>query len=203
MAAEPSAAASVANITVTCMTNRFTIGGTISGLAGSGLQLRLNNEPPLDVAARATGFSFPSLRPERHAVLVRVARDPTNPAQRLQRSPTASGVVLGANVTNVAVTCMTDEIPDRRLPSAVCRATGWCCATNDGETLAIASNGDFFFRQFARERHSISGDGAQTPPMNPSQTCTVANASGTVGNGDVRNVRGDLRHRTRSRSAAR
>jgi hypothetical protein len=43
--------ASVANITVTCMTNRFTVGGSISLLAGSGLQLRLNNEPPLDVPA--------------------------------------------------------------------------------------------------------------------------------------------------------
>ena len=43
------------------MTNRFTIGGTISGLAGSRLQLRLNNEPPLDVPAGAASFAFPAL----------------------------------------------------------------------------------------------------------------------------------------------
>ena len=41
----------VTNVTVTCMTGSFTVGGAVTGLAGSGLQLRLNNGEPLTVLA--------------------------------------------------------------------------------------------------------------------------------------------------------
>ena len=59
-------AANVTNITVTCMTNSFTIGGPISGLTGSGLQLRLNNGPPLNAARPCPAVSVPGAAPERH-----------------------------------------------------------------------------------------------------------------------------------------
>ncbi len=176
----------VASVRVTCMTNRFTIGGAISGLAGSRLQLRLNSEPPLDVAAGATSFSFPSLVPSGTPYLVRVTRDPGNPAQRCAVA-NESGVVLGANVTNVQLTCVTESF---RIGGSVSglQGDGLVLRNNDGETLAIASNGDFFFSNphASATQYQVT---VQSPPINPSQTCTVANGSGAVGNGDVRNVR--------------
>ena len=147
----------VANITVTCMTNRFTISGSISGLAGSRLQLRLNSEPPLDVAAGATSFSFPSLVPSGTPYLVRVTRDPTNPAQRCTVA-NESGVVLSANVTNVRLTCDNGELPDRRFRQrSAGRRAG--VAQQRWRNPGHRFQWRFLLQQFARERHSISGDG--------------------------------------------
>ena len=178
--------ASVADISVTCMTNRFTIGGSISGLAGSRLELRLNSEPPLEVPARATSFSFPSLVPSGTPYLVRVTRDPSDPAQNCTVA-NESGVVLGANVTNVQLTCVTESF---RIGGSVSglQGDGLVLRNSDGETLAIASNGNFFFSNThaSATQYQVT---VQTPPNDPSQTCTVGNGSGTVGSGDVRNVR--------------
>lgn len=180
--------ADVTNITVTCLTNRFTIGGTTSGLAGSRMQLRLNNQPPLDVPAGATTFTFPTLLQSGASYVVEVARDPSDPAQDCRVSPaTQTGVVLGANVTNVAVTCTTASF---RIGGSVSglQGDGLVLRKHDGETLAIASNGTFFFENAQASGTSYAVT-VQTPPTDPSQTCTIAGGSGTVGSGDVRNVR--------------
>jgi hypothetical protein len=180
-------AASVGNITVTCMTNSFTIGGPITGLEGTGLQLRLNNGQPLNVLPRATGFTFSALLPSGSPYVVDVIRDPSTPAQDCVAVPaTRSGTVPGANVTNVAVTCTTRSF---RIGGSISglRGDGLVLRKHDGETRAIASNGSYFFDNLhlSGSQYEVTVD---TPPSGPSQTCTIANNRGTVGNGDVRNV---------------
>jgi hypothetical protein len=182
------AGANVTNITVSCMTNRFTVGGTISGLAGSRMQLQLNNQPPLEVPAGATSFTFLTLLQSGASYIVEVERDPSDPAQQCSVSPaTRTGIVLGANVTNVSVTCTTASF---RIGGSVSGllGDGLILRKQDGETLAVASNGSFFFEntQASGSTYEVT---VQTPPTNPSQTCTIANGRGTVGSGDVRNVR--------------
>jgi environmental stress-induced protein Ves len=178
---------SIANITVTCMTARFTIGGSISGLAGSGLQLRLNNEQPLNVPAGATSFTFSSLLASGTPYLVRNVRDPSNPAQRCEvRDDTASGVVGNANVTNVVVTCTTRIFSIGGSVSGL-RGSGLVLQKNGSDDLAIASDGRFTFQtqQASATNYAVT---VRTQPSNPSQTCTVARASGKVGSGDITDV---------------
>ena len=180
-------AASVANITVTCMTNSFTIGGPITGLQGTGLQLRLNNGQPLNVLPGATSFTFSALLPSGSSYVVDVIRNPSTPAQDCVAVPaTRSGTVPGANVTNVAVTCTTRSF---RIGGSVSglRGDGLVLRKHDGETRAIASNGSYFFDNLhlSGSQYEVTVD---TPPTDPSQTCTIANNRSTVGNGDVRNV---------------
>jgi hypothetical protein len=180
-------AASVANITVTCMTNSFTIGGPITGLEGTGLQLRLNNGQPLNVLPRATSFAFSALLPSGSSYVVDVIRDPSTPAQDCVAVPaTRTGTVPGANVTNVAVTCTTRSF---RIGGSVSglRGDGLVLRKQDGETRAIASNGSYFFDNLhlSGSQYEVS---VATQPSDPSQTCTIANNRSTVGNGDVRNV---------------
>jgi large repetitive protein len=181
------AAANVANITVTCMTNNFTIGGPITGLEGTGLRLRLNNEPPFNVGAGARDFTFPTLLPSGSSYAVDVVAQPSNPAQECRLdTATRTGVVPGANVTNVAVTCTTRSF---RIGGSISglRGDGLILVKHDGETRAIASSGSYFF-----ENLHLSGSQyevrVQTQPTDPSQTCTIANNRGTVGSGDVSNV---------------
>lgn len=179
---------SITNITVTCMTDRFTVGGAITGLVGAGLRLQINNQPPLNVPAAAASFTFPTLLASGSAYAIKVDRNPSNPAQDCSVSPaTQTGIVAGQNVTNVAVTCATRSSRIGGTVSGL-QGDGLVLRNNDGETLAIASNGDFFFSNLhlSGSQYQVA---VQTLPTNPSQTCTIANDRGTVGSGDVRNVR--------------
>jgi hypothetical protein len=179
--------ASVANITVTCMTNRFTIGGSISGLAGSRLQLRLNSEPPLDVPAGATTFTFASLLASGTSYVVRVTRNPSDPAQECDvRDDTAAGRVANANITNVVITCATRDFSIGGTVSGL-QGSGLVLQKNGTDDLAIASNGRFTFQtqQASATNYAVT---VRTQPVNPSQTCTVGRGTGKVGSGDVTNV---------------
>jgi len=179
--------ASIANITVTCSTNRFTIGGTISGLAGSRLQLRLNSEPPLDVPAGATTFTFTSLLASGTSYVVRVTRNPSDPAQECTvRSDTESGRVANANITNVVVTCATRSFSIGGSVSGL-QGSGLVLQKNGTDDIAIASNGRFTFQteQASASDYAVT---VRTQPVNPSQTCTIARGTGKVGSGDVTNV---------------
>jgi len=186
-AAGAVSSASVANITVTCMTNRFTIGGSISGLAGSRLQLRLNNEPPLEVPAGATSFTFASLLASGTSYIVRVTHNPSDPAQEcVVRNDTESGRVANANITNVVVTCATRNFSIGGTVSGL-QGDGLVLQKNGADDIAIASNGRFTFQtqQASATDYTVT---VRTQPVNPSQTCTIARATGKVGSGDVTNV---------------
>ena len=80
----------------------YTVGGTISGLVGHGLQLT-NAGNTLDPANGATKFTFPA-QPDGSAYDVKVATQPATPSQSCAVS-SGSGNVAGANVVDVTVTC--------------------------------------------------------------------------------------------------
>lgn len=97
--------ANVTDVTVTCSTTGYTVGGTVSGLAtGKSVTLRNNGADPLTVSANGA-FTFPTSLANNAAYAVTVA---THPAQGSCTVANGAGNVSGANVTNVAVTCATD-----------------------------------------------------------------------------------------------
>ncbi len=83
----------------------YTIGGTVSGLSGSGLVLQNHGGPGLAVSASGA-FSFPTALDSGAAYSVAVATEPTAPTQNCAVA-NGSGNVGSANVTNVTVTCTT------------------------------------------------------------------------------------------------
>jgi large repetitive protein len=177
--------ASVANIAVACSTDRFTVGGAITGLAGTGLRLQLNTQPPLNVPAGATNFTFATLLPSGSAYVVRIDGQPSSPAQECKLT-SETGIVAGQNVTTVAVTCTTRSFHIGGSISGL-RGDGLILRANDGETLAIASSGKYFFNNLhlSGSQYQVT---VQAPPSDPSQTCTIARDHGTVGNGDLGNI---------------
>jgi uncharacterized delta-60 repeat protein len=85
---------------------QFWIGGSISGLAGTGLVLTdiLNGNT---LTPNANGaFNFPTQYLDHTNYDVRVTTQPNNPAQNCSVS-NGSGLVAGADVTNVVVACAT------------------------------------------------------------------------------------------------
>ncbi len=88
----------------------YTIGGTVSGLAGSGLVLQQSGGDTLPIAADGTfTFATPILDGSHYAVTVSAL--PSNPSQTCSVA-NGNGMVTGADIANVAVTC-TFEIVDR------------------------------------------------------------------------------------------
>ena len=111
----------------------FTIGGTVTGFAGSGLVLRLNGGGDLTISANGA-FSFPGSLGNGESYAVTLAAEPTCP-QRVCTLASAAGTVTGANVAAVTVTC---TVPRFRLASHNWGAPNSVRITDD--VLALATN---------------------------------------------------------------
>ncbi|MGH8189614.1 MAG: hypothetical protein ACREUC_23870, partial [Steroidobacteraceae bacterium] len=162
----------------------FTVGGSISGLAGAGLVLQLNGGS--DLAPVTNGnFAFSSTLADGAAYTVTVLSQPTTPAQTCTVG-NSTGSIAAANVTNVAVTCTTGAFAIRGTVSGLL-GTGLVLQNNGADDLAINADGSFGFATavLAGRNYNVT---VLTQPSNPSQSCTVTNASGTVGSADVTDV---------------
>jgi uncharacterized delta-60 repeat protein len=83
----------------------FALGGTVTGLSGSGLVLRTNLFDEARPTANGT-FSFPKRVANGSAYTVSVATPPANPLQ-VCAVTNGSGTITGADVTNIRVDCVT------------------------------------------------------------------------------------------------
>ena len=83
----------------------YTIGGTVSGMVGSGMVLQNNGGDDLNISANGS-FSFATALTDETVYAITVKTQPTNPDQHCWVS-NGSGTVGGAPVNNVVVDCMT------------------------------------------------------------------------------------------------
>ena len=95
----------------------YTVGGTVSGLQGSGLILNNNGSGALSVSASGQ-FTFPGAVPSGTSYSVAIATQPRAPAQYCSVSA-GTGTVAASNVTAVTVDCapppfteLTNQPPD-------------------------------------------------------------------------------------------
>src|SRR5690242_18845250 len=90
----------VTNVIVTCATNTFSVGGTVSGLTGT-LVLRVNGGNNLSVSANGP-FTFATPLADGSPYSVTVL---TQPAGQSCSIAGGTGTIAGANVTSVSVAC--------------------------------------------------------------------------------------------------
>lgn len=177
-------AAAVTNIAVSCATSSFTIGGTVTGLAGSGLVLRNNGGDDRSISANGT-FTFATTVPSGAGYSVSVATPPTTPLQNCTVT-SGSGVVGGGNVTGVQINCTTIGFLVGGSVSGLA-GTGLILQDNGVNDLPIAADGAFAFSNSLApsEPYNVT---VSRQPLTPSQTCAVSNGSGAIGNADVTSV---------------
>jgi hypothetical protein len=96
-------AGNVTSVQVICSTNAYTVGGTINGLNGT-LVLRNNTN---DLLIRINDGSFTFLRPVADGALYNV-KVVKHPAAQTCTINNGTGVISGANVSNVDVNCLTN-----------------------------------------------------------------------------------------------
>jgi hypothetical protein len=171
--------ANVTNVSVACVSSGFTVGGTVSGLTGTGLVLRNNGGNDLAVSADGP-FTFSTAIAGGGAYSVTVFTQPSG-----QSCTVANGAgTISANVTNVAVNCVTAAYT---IGGAVVGLTGTGLVLQDNgvDDLAISGNGGFTFSTALANGASYS----VTVLTQPSgQGCAVANGSGSIAGANVVNV---------------
>ena len=176
--------ANVANVAVTCTINTYSVGGSVGGLIGSGLVLQDNGGNDLAVAANGS-FVFSTAVASGAGYTVTVKTQPTSPSQACVVA-NAAGMVGGANVATVAITCTTNTYAVGGSVGGLI-GSGLVLQDNGGNDLAVAANGSFAFSTAV-----ASGAGytvtIKTQPTSPAQTCVISSADGTVGAAIVANV---------------
>jgi hypothetical protein len=174
----------VTNITVNCASSSFTVGGTVSGLQGSGLVLQLNGDGDLPIVADGN-FTFGAPLTSGTQYRVNVTGQPSNPTQVCTVAG-GSGRVGSTNVTNVRVTCASSTFSVSGTVIGL-QGSGLVLQNNGTDDLAVGANGSF---TFASELASGAAYNVtvRTQPSDPNQACSVTNARGTISSGDVGNV---------------
>jgi len=120
----------------------YSVGGTIAGLAGSGLVLQDNGSDNLAVN-RGGSFTFAHAIPSGATYSVTVFTQPANPGQSCIIQ-SGSGTVRG-NVTNVSVTCTTNSYSIGGTVTSLIGSGGLVLQNNGADNLTVASNGTFYF----------------------------------------------------------
>jgi hypothetical protein len=176
-------------VSVACTGDAFTIGGTVQGLAGTGLVLDYNEGPTDTITANGT-FVFSTPLASGQTYQVTVLTQPTNPSQTCTVT-NATGTIENADITNVLVSCTTNTYSIGGTVTGYSTGTGLSLQDNGGASLALSANGNFTFpaQLPSGAAYDVTIATQPTgPPTAPVPTCTVSNASGTVAAANVTNV---------------
>jgi len=149
--------ADVGNVQITCSASTFTVGGSITGLTGSGLVLQNNGGDNLIVPAHATSFQFTTPVAYGASSTATVQSQPTG---QICSVTNGSGIVDG-NVTNVAIDC-TDIITHTLTASAGVNGSispSGSISVNDGDDQGFTATPD---AGWAIDRWTLDGVLAQT-----------------------------------------
>lgn len=141
-----TATGNVGNIVVTCSTGTLSIGGSVSGLAGTGMVLQDNGGDNLTITANGN-FTFPTLLPSGATYTVTILTQPSGPAQTC--TVTNGQGTATANVTDVQIVCpavfhtIGGMVVGLYIPTG--QATTLVLQDNNGDNLPITDNGAFTF----------------------------------------------------------
>ena len=180
--------ADITSVVVTCSTNTYSIGGTVSGLA-AGSQVTLNNNGADPVTVRADGvFTFATPVAYNSSFNVTVG---TQPVGQTCTVSNGSGAGVVANITNVAVTCSTNTFtigvtvtglttgltPDQQVT-----------LLNGGNSLVVTASQNGTLRTFSTPV-AYNGSYDVTVGTQPvDKTCTVSNGNGSGVMANIPNV---------------
>jgi len=169
----------------------FTIGGTVTGLSGSGLVLADNGVTNLSIPAGATSFTFPYGFASDTAYNITVLTEPSSPAQSCAVN-NGSGSVTTSNVTSVQIACTLNATPSPGTYTiggtvSGLSGSGLVLQDNGGDNLAVNANGTFTFAIPIPSAGSYLVT-VLAAPSNPAQSCAVSNSFGYVTSSSVTNV---------------
>jgi len=159
----------------------YSLGVSVTGLSGTGLVLQNNGGNDLAVPANGT-LTFSSVVVSGGAYNVTVKTQPVSPWQTCAVGA-GSGTMGSVNITNIAVTCTTNQYAVGGTVSGL-KGSGLMLQNGAGNDLAVAGNGAFVFptRVLSGGTYGIT---VKTQPEAPRQKCEVTGGQGTLAGADV------------------
>ncbi len=201
-----TATADVTDVAVSCTTSN-TVGGTITGLLGTGLVLQDNNGNNLTITGSGTvQFTFANSLANGDAYSVTVATQPVNPNQTCVVS-NGTGTITDGSVTTVQISCSQPKYSISGTVTGLVEKSGDppnctnCPDTlelqdNAGDNLFVTGDVPFTFPTQFTYGTIYSVDEFLVPSTTPSQpegSCFTFNATAEV-TADVTNVQVDCGH---------
>jgi 6-phosphogluconolactonase len=163
----------------------YSVGGSVSGLVGSGLVLTAGAGNSVSIP-QAGAFTLPTSLGAGASYDITVANPPANPSQTCTVSNGTSTVA--GTVDNITVVCVVSQFTVGGSISGL-RGTGLILRDNSGDDLPVSSSGAFVFKD------SVASGGAYdvtivSQPSGPTQNCVLlaGSAAGTVSNGNITDV---------------
>jgi len=174
--------ADVTSVTVDCVdSSTYNVGGYVSGLTGT---LALQNKSGDDLPITEDGtFTFATVLADGSTYAVTVLIQPDGQTCSVT---SGSGIISGANLTNVSVDCV-DNSPDTyTVGGDVSGFTGTVVLQNNrGDNLSLTADGAFNFATAIADSSTYSVTVLTLPT---GLACSVSNGSGTISGADVINV---------------
>jgi hypothetical protein len=179
--------ANATGVVINCAANKFTVGGTVTGLA-TGASVTLKNGADTLVRNANGTFAFPTTVATAATYAVTVTVQPTTPTQ-VCTVTNGAGTMGSANITNVTVTCVTSKFTVGGTISGLAAGASVVLQNNAGDNLTRSANGTFTFGTSVNSGSPYAVT-VLTNPTSPAQTCTVTGATGagTVTNANITGV---------------
>ncbi|HEV7966570.1 MAG TPA: hypothetical protein VGP19_03305 [Candidatus Acidoferrales bacterium] len=171
-----TATANITGIQVNCTTITYSIGGTISGLTGAGLELQDNGGNSLSVGSSASTFTFTAQVASGLTYAVTVLDQPVGQSCSITNG---SGTVTSASITNVAISCSSNAANLAVTVSGMLPNTSVVLQNNGGDDLSVSTTG--VTTNFNTPVASGSPYAVTVMTQPAGATCTV----GTTGSGTL------------------
>ena len=171
--------ADITTVSVNCGAVFYSVGGTISGLAGGTAILQNNGGDDLSLTADGS-FAFAAALPNGSGYDVSVIVQPVGRLCTIERG---NGTVDGADVSDVMITCSDAFAVGGTVTGLGGNAV--LLQNNGGDDLSVSQNGEFTFATLVTNGAGYEVSVAVQPA---GQVCVVGNGSGTVAGADVTDV---------------
>ena len=174
--------ADISNVSITCSTNTFTVGGTVSGLAAGQQVTLFNNGGNAKIVTANGAYTFSTPVNFNGSFAVTVNTQPTGQTCSVSNG---SGSGVTANVSNVNISCSTNTYTIGGTVTGLAAGQQVTLFNNGGNAKIVTANGAYTFSTPV----NFNGSYAVTVNTQPTgQTCSVSNGSGSGVTANVSNV---------------
>ncbi|MBI3394483.1 MAG: hypothetical protein HY042_01470 [Spirochaetia bacterium] len=178
-------AGNVTNVTITCVTNPYSVSGTVTGMAGSEtLVLLMNGASNQTVGPlTTTSFSWNLVDGATYAVSVQGGSDTA--IGKTCSVTNGTGTIAGGNVSNVSISCAFNTYTVGGSVSGLCSNQSIQVQNNGGNTQTVAGSSTFTFSaQNDLSAYNVTVVGGSVPA---NVSCSVT-ASGNLNHANITTV---------------
>ena len=178
--------ADVSDVRVVCRPRQYRVGGTLTGLRGSGLELSLNELWSIEPTSDGDITFRDGFLDDGTAFEVVLVNQPESPSQTCSLAG-GEGVINGADIVDMRVTCQTDRFYVGGSVAGLV-GQGLTLSLNGLSPLVLDEDGTFRFDDLTIEDGRLFEVAIESQPIQPDQLCEISQAGGMISAIDVVDV---------------